>query len=277
MYYSLIRFIKMIRKEMMVFKNRGTLTQFQILAEIAEPKSNIHQKDIAKKLGISVQAVSENIKNLVDEGYVETSGGHGDYRITMKGIEKVKNDVSGLKTYVDEVLEIMNTYKSVWPAIAQENLKKGDEVGLRMDEGILYATTQKTSAYATVLNSVRKGEDVALTGLDGLIELEPGNVVIIKLPTMDQGGSRACDLNNIRRICEEKDYNRIGIMGTVSRAVVKKLGIKSDFEFATPQVTVEAAKMGLNVLVFTVGKMAGTITRRLDNEEIKYVVEDVRK
>lgn len=261
---------------MMVFKNRGKLTQFQILAEIAEPKS-IHQKDIAKKLGITVQSVSENIKSLVDEGFVETGGGHGDYRITIKGINKVKNDVSELKIYVDEVLEIMDTYKSVWPAIAQEDLKKGDIVGLQMDEGILYATTHKASAYAKVLNTVKKGEDVALTRLGGVIELKQGNVVIIKLPTMEQGGSRASDLDHIRKICKEKDYNRVGIMGTVSRAVVKKLGMKSDFEFATPQVTVDAAKMGLNILVFTVGKMADGITRRLDNEEIKYVVEDVKK
>ncbi len=261
----------------MVFKKKGELTKFQILAQIAEPKSHIHQKDIADKLGITVQAVSENIKTLVDEGFVEPSRGRGDYRITKKGIDKVKNDVVDLKNYANEVLEIMNTYKSIWPAIAKENLKEGDEVGLQMDDGVLYATTRKTSAYAKVLKTVRKGEDVALTRLGGIIELEPGNVVIIKLPTINQGGSRATDLNRIRKICEEKDFNRVGIMGTVSRAVVHKLKIKIDFEFATPQVTAEAAKMGLNVLVFTTGKMAGTVSRRLDDEEIKYVIEDVRK
>lgn len=262
---------------MIVFKNRWNLTQFQVLAEIAEPKSHIHQKDIAKKLGITVQAVSENIRILVDEGFVETSGRYGDYRITMKGIDKVKNDVIDLKTYVDEVLEIMNSYKSVWPAIAQEDFKTGDEVGLQMNEGILYATAHKTSANAKVLSSVLKGEDVALTELSGIIELEPGEVVIIQLPTMNQGGSRASDLNQISKICAETEYHKVGIMGTVSRAIVKKLGIKIDFEFATPQVTVDAAKMGLNVLVFTVGKMVGTVTRRLDNEGIEYIVEDVRK
>ena len=94
---------------------------------------------------------------------------------------------------------------------------------------------------------------------------------------MKQGGSRASDLNHIRRICEEKDYDKVGIMGTVSRAVVKKLEIKTNFEFATPHVTADAAKMGLNVLLFTVGKMTESITRRLDNEDIKYVIEDVRK
>lgn len=262
---------------MMVFKKKGELTQFQILAQIAERKSHLHQKDIGEKLGITVQAVSENIKTLVDEGFVEPSKGHGDYRITQKGIDKVKDDVVNLKNYANEVLEIMNTYKSVWPAIAQEKLEKGDEVGLEMNEGILYATTHKTSAYAEVLEDAEKGEDVALTRLGGIIELEQGNVVIIKLPTMNQGGSRASDLDQIRSIYKEKDFNRVGIMGTISRAVVKKLGIKFDFEFATPQATVDAAKMGLNILVFTVGKMAGTVSSRLDDEEIKYVIEDVRK
>lgn len=262
--------------KMMVFKKKGKFTQFQILAEIAEPKSHIHQKDIAKKLGITVQAVSENIKILVDEGFVETSGGHGDYRITKKGIDKVKGDVINLKEYAGQVLELMNTYKSVWPAIAQEKLKKGDEVGLKMEEGILYAVTQKTSAYAEVLGDAEKGEDVALTRLGGIIELEPGNVVVIKLPTMNQGGSHACDLDQITRIYNEKDFNKVGIMGTVSRAAVKKLGIKFDFEFATPQATVEAAKMGLNVLVFTVGKMVSSVTSRLDDEGIKYIIEDAR-
>jgi len=37
-----------------------------------------------------------------------------------------------------------------------------------------------------------------------------------------------------------------------------------------------AAKRGLNVLVFAVGKMTNIITSKLDNEDIKYIVEDVR-
>lgn len=189
---------------MMVFKTKGELTQFQILAQIAERKPHLHQKDIADKLGITVQAVSENIKSLVDEGLVETSEGHGDYRITKKGIDTVKEEVIDLREYADHVLEIMNKYKSVWPAIAREKLEKGDSVGLEMDGGVLYATTHKTSAYAKVLSCAEKGEDVALTRLGGTIGLKQGNVVIIKLPTMSQGGSRASDLDRIKSICKRK-------------------------------------------------------------------------
>lgn len=135
------------KKNCWYLKQKGELTQFQILAEIPEQKSHIHQKDIAVKLSIIIQAVSENIKSLMDEGLIETSE-YGDYRTTMKGNDKVKSNVLDLKTYVDEILELIDMYRSVWPAIAQEDLKRGDEVGLQMDEGILYTTTHKPSAYA---------------------------------------------------------------------------------------------------------------------------------
>ncbi|MCE5215201.1 MAG: winged helix-turn-helix transcriptional regulator [Methanobacterium sp.] len=264
---------------MKVFKKKGELTHFQILAEIAKQEPHLRQKDIAKKLGITVQAVSENIKSLADEGLVETGKGRSNYKITKKGIESVKTDAVNLRKYADQVLDTMNAYKSIWPAIAREDYSAGDGVWLEMDDGTLYATSHETSAHAEVLNDVKKCEDVALIKLSGTIELQSGNVVIIKLPTINQGGSRSSDLEKIKGILQDpmRKFDRIGIMGTVSRAVTQKLNIKADFEFATPEATVAAAKRGLNVLVFAVGKMTGSITQKLDNEIINYVIEDVRK
>ena len=266
---------------MKVFKKKGELTHFQILAEIARGEPHLRQKDIADKLGITVQAVSENIKNLVDEGFVETGMGRSKYKITKRGIEKVKTEAANLRKYADNVLETMNTYKSVWPAIARQKLKSGEKVWLEMENGTLYATKEKKSAYAEVLNEASKGEDVALIKLGGTIELKPGSVVILKLPTINQGGSRGCDLEKIISIYEEgldkRRFDRIGEMGTVSRAVTEKLGIKADFEFATPDATLAAAKRGLNVLVFAVGKMTNSITRKLDSEGVNYVIKDVTK
>jgi putative transcriptional regulator len=264
---------------MKVFKKKGELTRFQILAEIAKQEPHLRQKDIAGKLEITVQAVSENIKSLADEGLVETGKGHVHYKITKKGIERVKREAMDLRKYSDQVLDTMNTYKSTWPAIAREELKSGEEVWLEMDQGILYATKQETPAHAEVMGNAEKDEDVALTKLSGLIELEPGYIIIIKLPTINQGGSRASDLEKIKDTLKDRkeDIDRIGIMGTVSRVVADKLDIKADFEFATPEAAMAAAKRGLNVLVFAVGKMTNIITRKLDDEDIKYVVEDVKK
>ncbi|MCK9151643.1 MarR family transcriptional regulator [Methanobacterium alcaliphilum] len=266
---------------MKVLKRKGDLTRFQILGEIARSQPHLRQKDIADKMGITVQAVSENIKGLIDEGFVESGAGRSKYKITKRGIERLKKEAVLLRKYADEVLGVMNSYKSIWPAIANEDLKSGDEVGLFMDGGTLYATKslysskENTSAYAEVLNDALKGEDVALAGLGGTIQLDPGNVVILTLPTIDDGGSRACDVKKVMEIYE-KGFDRVGIMGTVSRGLVDKVGIKVDFEFATPQASVAAAKRGLNVLVFAVGKMTNSIIRRLEVEGIHYTLEDVR-
>lgn len=261
---------------MKVFKKKGELTQFQILAEIARGQPHLRQKDIADKMGITVQAVSENIKNLVDEGFVETKAGRLKYKITKRGIEKVKSDAANLRKYADNVLDIMNTYKSVWPAIAREKLKSNEKVWLEMENGTLYATKEERSAYAEVLSNALPGEDVALIRLGGTIELKTGSVVIIKLPTINQGGSRACDFEKIASIYKE-GFDRVGTMGTISKAVTKKAGIKPDFEFATPYATVAAAKKGLNILVFAVGNMSKSIMRELDSECISYIIEDVQK
>jgi putative transcriptional regulator len=259
---------------MKVFKKKGELTRFQILAEIAREQPHLRQKDIAEKLGITVQAVSENIKSLVDEGFVETGMGNARYKITKRGIEKVKNEAVNLRKYADNVLDTMNTYKSVWPAIAKEDVKSGENVWLEMENGTLYAGKEKKSAHAEVLKTSSKGEDVALIKLGGTIELKPGHVVIIQVPTINEGGSRACDLEKILEI-HAMGFDRVGIMGTVSRAVTNKLEIDTDFEFATPNAAVAAAKRGLNVLVFTVGKMSKTIIKQMEKEGLKYTVEDV--
>lgn len=261
---------------MKIFKKKGELTRFQILGEIARNEPHLRQKDIAEKLGITIQAVSENIKSLVEEGYVESGGARYRYKITKKGIERIKKEALALRNYSEEVLETMNSYKSVWPAIAEEDLQSGEEVGLFMKDGTLYASKKPASAHAEVLFDSNAGADVALIGLGGTIELKTGNVVILVLPTINQGGSKETDLEKVIEVYK-REFDRVGIMGTVSRAVVDKLEIKVDFEFATPQSTVAAAKRGLNVLVFAVGKMKNSITRRLDSEDIHYTLEDVRK
>jgi putative transcriptional regulator len=261
---------------MKIFKKKGELTRFQILAEIAKTQPHLRQKDIAKKLGISIQAVSENIKSLTDDGFVEIRGDTIRYHITKRGIEKLKKEAVDLRKYADEVSEIMNTYKSIWPAIAEDDLKEGEKVWLKMENGTLYATKHKTPASAEVLQNAQKGEDVALTNLEGTIELKAGDVTIIRLPPINKGGSRASDLDKINKIYK-RGFDRVGVMGTISRAVADKLMISPDFEFATPYATVAASKKGLKVLVFAVGKMTNSITRKLDEEGIHYIIKDVEK
>ena len=137
---------------MEILQKRGALTHFQILGEISKQEPNLKQKDLAERLNITIQAVSENIKILTEKGYITSNDGRAPYKITQKGIAKVKKDAIILRKYSDSVLETMTYYKSVWPALAKEDLKEGDEVGLYMEDGKLYASLNaQTSAFADVI------------------------------------------------------------------------------------------------------------------------------
>jgi len=263
--------MKMIRK-------KGEVTKFQILYEISKREWFLRQKDIAERLDMTIQGISENLKTLVEEGYITTVNGRAPYSLTFKGIDKIKKEALDLKNYSDGILANMDYYKSTWPAIASEDLEKGENVGLYMDDGILYATKARESANAITASSGKKNEDVALESLNGTIEINEGNVLVITVPNAKDGGSKATDLELIKEVHGSgfrkwdvnKDFDRIGVLGTVGYAVCLKLEIPIDIEFAVTKSTVEATKKGLNVLVFVVGKMAKNVIKELESNKINY-------
>ena len=260
---------------MKAFKKRGALTHFQILSEISKQDPHLKQKDLAEKLDITIQAVSENIKTLIELGYITSKDGRSPYKITQSGIDKVKKDAISLRKYSDSVLETMNHYKTIWPAIAKEDLKKDDIVGLYMDDGVLYAHKKEENATGIVLEDAEENMDVALTKLTGIIDMNVGEVTVINVPTIKDGGSKASDLELIKNVYEKgtnsgEEIDKIAVAGTVSRAIVKKLGWSIDIEYAAPQATANAARKGLNVLAICVGDMSKAFTRELENEKIKY-------
>ncbi len=267
---------------MKAFKKRGALTHFQILSEISKQDPHLKQKDLANTLGITIQAVSENIKTLIEQGYITSKDGRSPYKITQAGIDKVKKDAISLRKYSDSVLETMNHYKTIWPAIATEDLKKDDIVGLYMDNGVLYAHKKEENATGLVLDDAEEGMDVSLTNLTGLIDMNIGEVTVIIVPTIKDGGSKACDLDLIKNVYDKGTNNgepidKVAVAGTVSRAVAKKLDIPIDIEFAAPQATANAARKGLNVIAICVGDMSKAFTRELEAEKIKFNIIDGAK
>ena len=173
----------------------------------------------------------------------------------------------------------MNHYKTIWPAIAEEKLVKDDIVGLYMDNGVLYAHKKEENATGVVLEDAEAEMDVALTNLTGIIDMDVGEVTIINVPTIKNGGSKSCDLELIKNVYTNgtntgQSIDKIAVAGTVSRAVVKKLNLPIDIEFAAPQATANAARKGLNVLAICVGDMSKAFTRELEAEKIKFNIID---
>jgi putative transcriptional regulator len=128
-----------------ILRSKREVSRLQILVEIAEHQPAVRQQEIAQKLGVTPQAVSEYIRELVDDGMVAAHG-RGRYGVTREGIEWVLNHAEALESYARHIRRDIIQQVSTWTALAAEDLGEGDTVGVYMREGLLYASKEPRSA-----------------------------------------------------------------------------------------------------------------------------------
>ncbi|MCL1970616.1 MAG: winged helix-turn-helix transcriptional regulator [Candidatus Bathyarchaeota archaeon] len=267
-----------------LLRDKGEFTKFQILLEVMRKQPHIKQKDISNTIGITIQAISKYFKKLAKEGFLDSSSERGNYRLTSKGKAHLREELKRLDSYVKSVRKELKV-DHAWIAIATLPVKTGEQVGLITKGGIFYTvsvndTNVESTGIAT--NDAISGEDIGLRDLKGKIKLKQGKILIIKLPSIRKGGSRAVDIEKIKGIVKEFKPDRIGVMGAVGRAVSNKLKLEPDIEFGISHSAVIAASRGLNVLVFIVGRMANKMIQEIDSQNMRsandiiYEVKDAR-
>ncbi len=250
-------------------------TKFQILVEIAAHQPNIRQKEIADKIGVTPQAVSEYVKELVSEGLL-SSLGRVRYKVTREGIEWVLTHATDLKKYTRFVMEDIVSHVAVWTAIAEEDVEKKQEVFLEMKNGLLYASPEaKNTACGITISSAKKNEDVGVTDLKGIIGLEQVNITICKVPRVERGGSRNVNLEYLKRLAVTKPY--IVAIGVEALIALKKADIDPDVFFGAKESVVEAAFHGLSSLIVSIDDEIHSLLNRLEDEGLNYEVIDLRK
>jgi len=256
----------------MLIRDKGEFTKFQILLEVMKNQPHIKQKDISDTIGITIQAISKYFKNLTKEGLLEAGSERADYRVTQKGITKLREELKNLDTYVKSIKNELKV-DHAWIAIATLPVKIDEQIGLITKGGIFYTVSIndpniEATGYAT--NNANPGEDIGLKDLKGKIKLKQGKILIIKLPSIRQGGSRNTDIPKIKNLINEFKPDRIGVMGAVGRAVINKLELKADIEFGISHSAVIAATRGLNVLVLVVGRMVNKMIQEIDNQNMRF-------
>ena len=261
-----------MRKPQNIFlRDKGEFTKFQILLEVMRNQPHIKQKDISDKIGITIQAISKYFKKLTKEGLLEAGSERADYHLTPKAVTKLREDVHALENYITEVKHGLKI-EHAWPAIATQPVKAGQEVGLIMKEGVMYTIapdSTATEAKCIALADAKPGEDLGLKELRGKVKIKQGKILIVKLPSIRKGGSRAVDLSKVKAFYDEFKPDRIGVMGAVGRAVLNKLGLKADIEFGISRSAAIAASRGLNVFVLVVGRMVNRMIQEIDQINMK--------
>ncbi|MCW4009190.1 MAG: winged helix-turn-helix transcriptional regulator [Candidatus Bathyarchaeota archaeon] len=256
-------------------RDKGELTKFQILIEIMRNQPHVKQKDIADALGITIQAVSKYFKKLAKEGLLETGSERADYRLTAKGTAKLRDDLRHLEDYLTSIKREMKIERAL-PAIATQSVKAGDEVGIIMKEGVMYTVATddpNAEAKGTAMANAKPEEDLGLKNLQGKLKLKHGKILIVKLPSIRRGGSRAVDLVKVKSFYDDFKPDRVGVMGAVGRAVLNKMGLTADLEFGISSAAAIAASRGLNVFVLVVGRMVNRMIEEIDTINLRNVAE----
>lgn len=255
-----------------ILQNKNLATKFQILAEVATNQPNIQQKLIATRIGVTSQAVSEYVRELLKEGFI-VSDGRSRYKVTKEGVDWVLRMSRELQDYSSFVGKAI-TKATVCAAIAECDLSQGQAVGLKMIDGALCASeTVGKEARGMAISNARAGEDVGVSNIEGIVELKIGTTTIVKVPGIEKGGSKGTDFSKLKESTNRS--NLIAAVGIEALCALRGIGISPDYFYGVEEAIVEAAFSGISPTVVCVDEQISTLLQRLEGEGLGYEMIDL--
>lgn len=258
-----------------VLRSKNLATKFQILLEVAANQPNVQQKDIAGKLDITSQAVSEYVKELIKDGWL-SSQGRSRYKVTREGVDWILRMARQLQSYSSFVNKVVSDI-SVSAAIADGDLSEGQAVSLYMKDGLLFASPimKDKGAKGVAISGAKKGEDVGISNVERVIKLKIGKITIGLVPNVQEGGSRNTDLVKLKGEIDRAKL--VGAIGIESLVALKQIGIEPDYTYGVREAAIEAAHSGLPFLVICVEGGVPVLVQRLEEESLDYKIVTLRK
>lgn len=261
------------RERSSVLENKRDATQYQILVQIAERQPAVSQQEIADSIGITSQAVSNYLQDLVDSGYVKKHG-RGRYEVTKLGVDWLISQTEDLRTFISHVTEDIIGQVEVDAAVATGAISEGDRVSLSMRDGTLHATPGATGdATALAITDAVAGQDVGITDFEGVVDYELGVVTIVSIPSIRDGGSKELDTDGVTALATEHDL--IAVAGVEATAALERAGLAPDIRFGSAAAVSDAATHGLDVLLLSVDEQMSTHTDTLRDRNLTYEVLDM--
>ena len=257
-----------------ILKSKNAATRFQILVEVAANQPTIHQKSIAAKLNVTPQAISEYMMKLEQDGQV-VSDGRSKYRVTREGINWVLQMLRDLSTY-SEYVQSAITNVTICAAMAADDLKAGQKVRLQMKNGVLVATANaRTGATGKVVADAKKGEDVGISGIEGIVDFKKGRITILKVPDIQRGGSGNVDLEQLKTLTGKEQLT--GAIGIEAIAAMQRAGSKPRYTCGVTEAAIEAANTGQSFMIICSEDSVPDLITRLRYEKLNYQMIDLSK
>ena len=248
-------------------------TRFRVLVEIAARQPSVHQKDVARELGITVQAISDHFRELLTLGLV-ISRGRASYAITPAGVDWLLRRARELQSYSERISHVVRDL-SVTAAVADADLATGDKVTLEMRDGVLHAKpwTGTDRVSGVTLVNAKRNTDCGVTRIEGVIPLIPATVMLFVLPSIQAGGSRLADIPRLRLLA--KGFPLVVSIGVEAQVALELADVSVVCRWGATSVVIEAASSGLSCALVCTAADLLQVSKRLTEAGIEYTRVDL--
>lgn len=256
--------------ELGVLQSKRNATRYQILVEIAERQPAVSQREIAEEIGVTAQAVSDYLGDLIEESHVRKHG-RGRYEVTKEGVDWLITQTDDLRSFVDYVSEQVIEEVEIETAIASAGIEEGQHVSLSMHDGILHARPGESGgATAIAVTDAESGEDVGVSEFQGMLDYAPGEVTLLSVPPVQEGGSDAIAADTVAELLDTHDL--VAAAGVEAIVAVRSANAEPDVRFGTVDAVPEAASRGLSVLLVATTDRLSQHTDPLREQNVGYEV-----
>jgi putative transcriptional regulator len=250
--------------------DKRTATRLRVLVEIADRQPAVSQGEIADAVGVTSQAVSEYIRELVDDDLV-TKEGRSRYSVTKEGVDWLFQEAKSLQRYADHVTSDVLGSVQEDTAIATDSIEAGQVVTISVQDGLLHASPGESGpATGVATTDAEAGTDVSVTSFEGVIDMSTGTVTVAQIPPTRDGGSRVVDTDHLAELCDAVDLTvAAGVEAVVSLHAIDR---DAAVTVAAGEVAAAAAAVGETVVVVASTDTIGRVTDALRDGNVSYEV-----
>lgn len=198
-------------------------------------------RQVAERLGLTVQAASHIFRQLRRRGLAEVRGDR--YRPTVAGIAWLHAALGSVRDDLDDRLQRLHIIRTT-RAVAAGRIPTGAPVVLEVRRGVLEARAGRHGeSRGTARTTARRGELVDVVDLEGIVPLDRAEVRIVTIPDADALDPRV--LARLRRIVRSTGDGLLAAVGAEAYHWFQRASPRPVLRYAVPASATEASRVGV--------------------------------